>query len=656
MVRRLVSGDVFSFRSVSDVRIAADGRCVVAIITVRDVATDRRVTRVVRSLDRVTWEEIADTEGVFAVRVAPDGRRVGFLRRVGEAYQVAVWDGGVRVVHEAGTPIRELAWSPDGAVLAFQQRVDADLPAWLGLMTPPAGAAWAAPVKHTDRMFYRHDVMGELPESVFQIFVVPAAGGVARQVTTGPWHNGFPHHVAPGLVFTADGREVLIAGTQDPQWDRTPGETDIFAIGVADGAVRRLTEIKGPTAHPAPSPDGQWVAFTAVIERGLSHHLRRLYVMPAGGGAAREVLPGFDRSIGEIAWDANSASLVVGYDDAGHTRIARVSLDGTLTVLAKDAGTGQIEMPYGGAAGVSVAGDGSVAYVRTAVDVPSEVALVTPNGDTAVLTRLNDGLAAEVGGFRGAEAFTVTGPEGRKVPCWLMLPEGEGPHPMVLEIHGGPYAQYGERFAIKYQLLAAAGYAVLFTNPTGSTGYGEDFANALHARFPGPDWGDLMAAVDAAVARPEIDGDNLFVTGVSGGGVLTLWTVTHTHRFRAAVSIKPVVNWETLILTSDIGPSLGVRWMGGKLPWEDVEGYRALSPLAHVTAARTPTLLMCGEADARTPASEAIQMYMALKLCGIETELLRFPATSHSSSAMRPSLFAAEVSATVGWFERYRTK
>jgi dipeptidyl aminopeptidase/acylaminoacyl peptidase len=203
-------------------------------------------------------------------------------------------------------------------------------------------------------------------------------------------------------------------------------------------------------------------------------------------------------------------------------------------------------------------------------------------------------------------------------------------------------------------MMAAAGYAVLFTNPTGSTGYGEDFANALHARFPGPDWADLMAAVDAAVAMPEIDGDNLFVTGVSGGGVLTLWTVTHTHRFRAAVSIKPVVSWESLIFTSDIGPSIGRAWMGGALPWEEPEMYRALSPLAHAQHARTPTLLMAGEADARTPISEAMQMYAALKLAGCEAEFLRFPATSHSSSAMRPSLFAAEVSATIGWFERFR--
>ena len=653
MPRTLTPQDVFAFESVTDARIAPDGRRVIATLTKRDIATDTRVPRLVESLDRGPWTEIAGTEGVMMARLAPDGRRIALLRRDGGRNHVAVHDGTLTVLHETEAPLRDLAWSPDGTLLAFQQRIDSALPEWLGLLTPPPGAAWAAPVKHTDRLFYRHDVSGELPESVFHAFILPAAGGAPRQLTSGPWYSGMPHHNPPGLVFTPDGSALLFAGSQDPKWDREPGETDIHSVSLADRSVHRLTDIKGGTAHPAPSPDGKWLAFTAVHHRGLSHHLRRLFIMPLAGGAPREILPDFDRSIGEVAWAADGASLLVNYDDAGHTRIARVTLDGTITVLAQDAGSGQIEMPYGGGATFSVATDGSVAYVRTTTTTPSDVALVTPNGDQAVLTSLNQTLA---GGFRDAEAFTVTGPEGREIPCWLMLPEGQGPHPLILEIHGGPYAQYGARFSMKYQFLAAAGYAVLSVNPTGSTGYGEDFANALHARFPGPDWADLMAAVDAAITRPEIDARNLFVTGVSGGGVLTLWSITHTERFRAAVSIKPVVNWESLILTSDIGPSLGVTWMGGKLPWEDPEGYRALSPLAHVAAARTPTLLMCGESDHRTPASEAIQMYTALKLAGVEAELLRFPGTSHSSSVMRPSLFAAEVTATIGWFERHRMR
>ncbi len=655
MPRTLTPLDVFAFTNVTDARISPDGRRVVATLTRRDIATDTRVSRLVQSVDRGPWVEIGDTEGVTLARFSPDGDVLALLRRRGERTEVVVHDGAARVLHRSSTPLRELAWSPDGRWLAFQQRVDTALPEWLGLLTPPAGAAWSAPPKHTHRMMYRHDAMGELPEAVYHVFVLEVDGAAAaRQVTRGMWHNGLPHHIPPGLGFSADGTELLIAGTQREDWDTVPSHTDIHAIRLADGAVRRLTEIPGPTAHPAASPDGKWLAFTAVNDRGLSHQLRRLHVMPAGGGVAREVLPGFDRSIGEVAWAADAASMVVSYDDAGCTHIARVTLDGTVTVLARDAGSGQIEMPYGGAVPLSVARDGTVAYVRTATEVPCDVAVVTPNGDTAVLSGFNADLAAEVGGFRGAALMTVAGGEGRSVEAWLMQPAGPGPHPLVLEIHGGPYAQYGTRFSMKYQMLAAAGYAVLSVNPCGSTGYGEDFANALHDRFPGPDFEDLMAAVDAAVLRPEIDGDNLFITGVSGGGVLTLWTVTHTHRFRAAVSIKPVVDWQSWLLSADIGPSIGMVWMGHELPWEAPEKYRARSPLAFAQDAKTPTLLMCGEADSRTPPSEALQMYAAFKLAGVTSELMRFPGTSHSSSVMRPSLFAAEVSATVGWFGRYR--
>ena len=242
------------------------------------------------------------------------------------------------------------------------------------------------------------------------------------------------------------------------------------------------------------------------------------------------------------------------------------------------------------------------------------------------------------------------------VNTWLVQPAGAGPHPLVLLIHGGPFAQFGERFSIKVQALAAAGYAVLFSNPTGSTGYGEDFANALHDRFPGPDHEDLMRVVDAVAARPEIDAANLFITGTSGGGVLTCWAVTHTHRFRAAVAIKPVTDWQSWVLTADMGSTGGLVWMGHDKPWENVAKYRERSPLAYAQFARTPTLMVAGEADSRTPPAEAIQMYAALKLAGVETALLRMPGVSHGTGVMRPSYFAAEISATIGWFERFRQR
>jgi len=656
--RRLTSLDVFAFKSAADAQISPDGRQILYLHTIRDITIDEKVNSLMLSGDRTSWKDVPETKGCLVARWAPDSRRIAMLRKTGDKTAVVIRDvvsGDTKILHESAAPMRELAWSPDGTRVAFQMRIDEPLPSWLGLAAAPAGAAWSPPVKVTERTFWRHDSYGEWPEGSYQILVASADGSApAKQVTTGIWWNGMPHLNPPGLVWSADSSEILFTGSNRPDWDEKPSDTDIHAVRADGSATRQITRHAGRASHPAVSPDGKSLAFKAADDSAFSFKRRRLYVMPMSGGEAKEILPGFDRSIEDIAWAADGKSLLVTYEAEGRREIARVTLDGKATPIAEDVGA-SIEMPYA-SGGFSLSSDGTVAYVRSAADVPAEVAVIPPSGPARTISRINAELARDINGFHGAEMFWVEGGEGRKVQCWLMKPKGKGPHPMILEIHGGPYAQYGDRFSIKYQLLAAAGYAVLFTNPCGSTGYGEAFANALHDRFPGPDYDDLMAAVDVAAARPDIDEKNLFVTGVSGGGVLTLWCVTHTHRFRAACSIKPVVAWESWLLTADMGITNGLVWMGNEKPWENPGKYRARSPLAFAHMAKTPTMLMAGEADSRTPPTEAYQMYSAFKLAGLETSLVRFPNTSHSSWVMRPSLFAAEVSIMLGWFERFRVK
>ena len=659
MPRSLTPADSFAFKNAADAQISADGGRICYLLTTRDPAKDEKKIVLMASADRKQWSEVPGSEGCLVARWAPDGRRVAFLRKSAGKSALVVHDmggGAAKVLTESASALRELAWSPDGKLLAFQMRVDEALPDWLGLLKPPAGATWAPPVKLAQRLVYRHDVLGELPEGSHQVFIAAADGSSPpRQLTHGIWWNGWPHLVTPGLTWSADGREVLFIGTQRPDWDRKPSDIDVQAVRVEDGAVRQLTRRAGLAGRPTPSPDGRWLAFTFADESRFSYRLRRLYVMPWGGGEAREVKPGFDRSIDEVHWASDSATLLVSYDDAGRREIGKLSMAGEHIPIAGDLGSQSIEMPYAGG-GFSVARDGTIAYVRSAITLPSEVAVIPPGGKPQTLTALNETLAKEVGGFHDAEMLWIDGAEGRRAQAWLMLPRSKGPHPVILEIHGGPYAQYGYRFSMKYQMLAAAGYAVLGVNPCGSTGYGEAFGNALHDRFPGPDYEDLMAALDVVIKRPDIDADNQFITGVSGGGVLTAWSVTHTDRFRAAVSIKPVVDWQSWMLTADIGATGGVVWMGGELPWEDPGKYRARSPLSFAHRAKTPTMLMAGETDIRTPQTEAIQMYTAFKLAGLETVLVRFPGTAHASAQMRPSLFAAEVSVMLGWFERFRKK
>ena len=653
-VTSLAPIDAFRFRHAVEPQISPDAGRICFVLVTRDIATDRRRSRLMLSADRKNWHEAADSDGAGTPRWAPDSRGLAFLRKHDGGTDVVVLDaasGTIRVVAHAAAALRELAWSPDGLLLAWQQMVAAPAPTWPDLPQPPEGARWGEQPHLTERLVYRHDTVGVLPEGSFQVFVAPAHGGTPRQLTDGVWSSGFMQ--GPGLVWSADGRRLILSASRSADWDLAVNELHLHAIDVTTGEVKQLTDRPGPDAMAAVSADGR-LAFTGVERTGISAPRRLAYVMPSVGSTPAALLPDLDRSIDGLAWHGDT--LVVSFDDAGGKVIARVLPDGTTTRLADDVGGGSVDMPYSSGS-FSVTRDGTIAYTRSAADVPSEVAVITPNGAVATVTDLNGDLAEAVGGFAPAAGFWATSSlDGLQLQCWLLRPRGAAASdrlPMILEIHGGPFASYGDRFSIKHQCFAAAGYAVLLVNPRGSIGYGEAFTQALHDRHPGPDWQDLMDGVDAAIAGGGIDADRLHVTGTSGGGVLTLWGVTHTDRFRSAVSLKPVVNQESWMLTADIGAYLGDVWFRGVRPWTDPQKFRDRSPLTFVAKVKTPTMLIAGEADSRTPISEAQQMYAALKLLGVPTALVSMPGAPHSTNAMRPSAFAAEIAYTLSWFKRW---
>jgi acylaminoacyl-peptidase len=227
-------------------------------------------------------------------------------------------------------------------------------------------------------------------------------------------------------------------------------------------------------------------------------------------------------------------------------------------------------------------------------------------------------------------------------------------YPMILEIHGGPFSHYGPRFAAEMQLYAAAGYVVVYANPRGSGSYGEDFATEIHHNYPGKDYDDLMSVVDDVIAGGFIDERNLFVTGGSAGGIMTAWIVGKTDRFRAAVSAKPVINWMSFALTTDRYSYFYKYWFPAP-PWEAPDHYHKFSPLSLVGNVKTPTMLLTGEDDYRTPMSESEQFFQALKIRKIDTVLVRFPSTSHGITK-RPSNLISKVAHILEWFERYRVK
>ena len=286
---------------------------------------------------------------------------------------------------------------------------------------------------------------------------------------------------------------------------------------------------------------------------------------------------------------------------------------------------------------------------------PSDIS-IAHRGRIRQLTRLNDNLFADkkLGDVRPLAVRSSF--DGRPIDAWIVTPPQFDPakrYPLILEIHGGPFAAYGPLFSTDFQLYAAAGYVVVYANPRGSSSYGEEFGNLIHHRYPSEDYDDLMSAVDAAIALGFVDADNLFVTGGSGGGVLTAWIVGKTTRFRAAAAQKPVINWASTVLTTDIYTFMPKYWFA-KLPWDDPEEYWRRSPLSLVGSVETPTLVVVGSQDLRTPVGDSEQYYQALQLHGVPTALVKVPGASHGGLTARPSQSAAKASAILAWFDQYK--
>ena len=644
--------DVFALEWASDPEISPDGTQVAYVRQSFDIKSDSR-RKTIWLVDKAGANHRPLAGGATnesSPRWSPDGTRLAFVASDAEGgAQIHVhWLAeGVtsRVTNLIESPSR-LVWSPDGRQLAFVMRVAAKRdPLKVTLPEAPKGAHWAEPLKAINRMVYRADGEGFLPDAFSQVFVVPADGGSARQLTDGPWDH-------EDIAWAADGGELLVSANRRPDADQMPNDSEIHAIDLAGGAIRALTKRFGPDAEPAASPDGKHLAYTGFDDAYQGYQRTRLYVLRRDTGESRELAPDLDRDIADPVWSRDGRRIYFSYDDQGTTRIAEVDLAGRVTNLVDDLGGEGWSRPYGGGS-FSVARDGTIAYSANEALAPAEVGLF--DGDkTRRLTKLN----AEVLGERelGAveEIWSTSAVDGRRIQSWLIRPPGYDPskkYPLVLEIHGGPFANYGPRFAAELQLYAAAGYVVLFSNPRGSTSYGEEFGNLIHHAYPGRDYDDLMSAVDAAIAKGSVDENRLFVTGGSGGGVLTAWIVGTTGRFRAAAVQKPVINWASFVLTADITNFFYKYWFE-KMPWDDYESYWQRSPLSRAGNVTTPTMVVTGEQDYRTPMSESEQFYQALRLRGVDTLLVRVPGAPHALD-QRPSQLIARVAYILAWFAKH---
>jgi dipeptidyl aminopeptidase/acylaminoacyl peptidase len=645
--------DIFSLQCVTDPQIRPDGHVVAYVRMTYDIMTDRpRHSIWLVDADTGAQTPLATGAGSSASpRWSPDGKRLAYVASDGGHPQLFVrWmqtEQAARITDLTEMP-GDLRWSPDGRSIAFIMMTPDEKTTLGTAPARPEGANWAEPLTVITDVKYRADGEGYLKPGYSHAFVVSAEGGFPRQLTFGAFNEEGP------LSWTPDGKSVLLSGNRSEGWQREPVTTQIYQVSVDDGKVTALTSRIGPDKSPRVSPDGRKVAFLAFDDRFLGYQNVRVHVMDLDGRNDHSISDSLDRSVDDAEWAADGRSLFIQYTDQAVTRVARLTLDGHLQQVADGLAGSQLDRPYSGGQ-FTVSSNGIVAFTSGAADHPPDLSIARGSRATR-LTRLNDDLFA-VRQLGKVEPLAVSSSvDNRPIGAWLVTPPNFDPgrkYPLILEIHGGPYASYGPVFSSDDQLYAAAGYMVLFTNPRGSTSYGEEFANFILHDYPSHDYDDLMSAVDAAVARGSVNPDQLFVTGGSGGGVLTAWIVGKTHRFKAAATQKPVINWGSFALTTDIATYAPKYWFG-KLPWEDPETYWKHSPLSLVGNVTTPTLVVVGSEDYRTPVSDSEQYYEALQLRGVPTALVKVPGASHGGLAARPSQSAAKASAILAWFNRYK--
>jgi len=646
--------DVFQLEIAGDPQISPDGSQVAYARRSNDIMTDRTRSNIwiVGTNGRGHRPLLSGTDSYSSPRWSPAGDRLAYISSVEgrgpELYVRWMDTGQTALLSNLPTSPGAISWSSDGSQIAFTALVKGE---GVTLAKPPAkpeGAEWAPPVIVIDKLYYRADGRGYLEPGYTHLFVIPADGGTPRQVTSGEFNHG------GSLAWAPDGQSIVLSSNREDDWEFNRRNTELWSVNVADGEMTQLTERFGPDAAATYSPDGSKIAYIGYDDKKMGYHNANVYVMNVSDRSIDELTTDFDRSVGDAAWAGSSSRLYIQYDDHGKRHLATLSMNGNVDSIVDDIGGVGVSRPYA-TGGFSVADNGAYAYTAGTPNRPADVAAGRRGGAPSKLTNLNDDLLAHKA-LGNVEEITWTSSVGdHEVQGWIVTPpdfDAEKDYPLVLEIHGGPFAAYGPHFSVEAQLYAAAGYVVLYTNPRGSTSYGYDFANEIHHDYPGQDYDDLMSGVDAVVARGYIDEEQLFVTGGSGGGVLSAWIVGKTDRFAAAVVAKPVINWVSEALYSDISTMVPGYWFE-KLPWEDPVEYWRRSPLSLVGNVSTPTMLMAGENDHRTPIPESEQYYQALKLRKIDSALVRVPESSHGI-ASRPSNQIAKVDNILAWFAKYR--
>ncbi|HUH29414.1 S9 family peptidase [Gelidibacter sp.] len=644
--------DVFALEWVTDPQISPDGSQVVYKRNGFDMMKDNTkgnlwiVNADGTSHRKLTSREVSESQASWS----PNGDRIVFSSTTDEGSEIYMYwteTGQIARISQLEKSPSALTWSPDGKWIAFTMFISEKPPVVAKLPEKPKGAKWAEPARITDRLKHEADGSGYMEPGFTHVFVIPAEGGTARQLTSDNYsHRG-------NLSFSPDGKEIYFSSNRFEDWEYRFRNSEVYKVNVATKEITALTSQDGPDHSPQVSPDGKTVAYLGYEDRAEDHQNTLLHLMNSDGSNKRVISSNLDSSVSDITWDSSGKGLYFMYDEKGNTKIGHITTSGKITKLADNVGGTTIGRPYASGS-YAVSQNGTLVYTQSRPEYPAELAVIQNKKPARLITNLNADVLAfrELG--KTEEVWYTSTFDGRNIQGWIVKPpfyDASKKYPLIVENHGGPILNYGDRFTAEIQLFAAEGYVVFYPNPRGSTSYGEEFGNLLKNNYPGQDYNDVLDGVDYLVEKGIVDNDKLYVTGGSAGGIMTTWMIGKNNRFKAAAVVKPVVNWISKTLVADNYYGYANSRYDGQ-PWENFEAYWKFSPISLVGNIETPTMVMVGMNDLRTPPSEAKQLYHALKLRKIETVLVEIPEAYHNI-VQRPSNLISKVAHILAWFKKY---
>jgi len=663
--RRITAEDLYKFQIITEAEISPDGAHVAYSVQRVDEENEKKYANL--------W--VVPAEGGDPVRFtvgdhvdsmprwSPDGSQIAFLsnrddEKQSQIYLIPFQGGEARKLTDVKGQFGSLDWSPDGEKILCQfrekdqeaiEREKDEIKKKLGVVS-----------RHVTRVFYKRDGEGYLPEERWHLWVVDVPSGETQQLTEGDVYDEVNPRWSP------DGEQIVYLSNHADEPDLEPDLVDMFIIPAAGGESRKIETPVGPKQMPIFSPDGKKIAYLGKEGIGEGWKNISLWVVPSdGNGEARNLTGSYDVEISNPTindlpgglpmsvptWSGDSSRIFIQVAEHGKTEIKSLDIDNAQSGLETVVGG------KGTVGSFTVDEDRSrISYLYADFRRPAEVWVKDLQGEEPWrLTGVNDGLMSELD-LGEIEEIWFESADGTEIQGWILTPPGfdeSQTYPSILEIHGGPRTQYGYLFMHEFYYLAAHDYVVYFCNPRGSRGYGEEFARAIVNDWGTVDSTDLMEWVDIVEEKAYIDPERMGITGGSYGGYMTVWSIGHTDRFQAAVSMRCVSNWISMFGSSDVNWAFQ-REFGDESPWENFENYWRLSPIKYIGNASTPTLVIHSENDYRCPIEQGEQVFVSLKKMGVDTEMVRFPEEPHGlSRGGRTDRRVVRLEHVLRWFDRY---